>query len=194
MIQLEINGHPHTINPGTIEELESAITAPVPADHGVCRVVVDGHEMGESQLAQCDLAQVRHVRVESAPLREIAQNAVKETSDWIARICGVLESIANDYRLGRESDASGRLVHVADALQVLVHLLHGLHVHLPVDAQTHPEFGAQFEEAQCDLRDAIDGLAQDLEHNDPVVLADRLGYGLPRCLSRFQDLLKEAGA
>jgi len=194
MIELDVNGKPHRIDPRSIEELARAITGPVPSGHGVCRVLVNGREMAESQPAQCDLATVRHVRVESAPFHEIASGAVAETSEWITRICGVLDSIANDYRFGNESQATGRLPNVADALQVLVHLLDGLRAHLPVASGRRTDFTDQWQAAQLELRDAIDDLARDLEAGDPVQLADRTGYTLPRKLSRFRELLAEIDA
>ncbi len=192
MIELEVNGRPQQIEATSVDELERAIGRPVPPDHGVCRIVIDGREMSPSDLRPSEIAQVRHVRVESAPLRDIASNAVDETIDWIGRICGVLESIANDYRLGRESDATGRLPAVADALQVLVHLLHHMHNHLPVDSASLPNFKSDWEAAQIELRTHIDGLAEDLNVGDPISLSDRVGYAIPRSITRFRELLLQS--
>lgn len=191
MIELEVNGKPRTIHPTSMQELEAEIERPVPQDHGVCRLLVNGREIERRQLAEFDLASVRQVHIESAPLASIAQGAVEETAEWIGRICGVLDSVAEDYRFGREADANARLANVIDALQVLVHLLGGIHAHAPVPAPQRSAFSTSWQDAEQDLRLAIDGIGRDLEAHDTVALADLTGYTLPRCLERFRTLLEQ---
>ena len=191
MIELEINGTPHTIHPTSIQELAEQIARPMPRDHGVCRLLVNGREIEQRQLAEYDLASVRKVRVESAPLAQIAQGAVEETIEWIGRICGVLDSVAEDYRLGREGEGHSRLANVIDALQVLTHLLGGIHAHAPVEATRRGTFSAAWEQAEGELRTAIDDIGRDLEAQDYVGLADATGYVLPRCLAQFRALLEQ---
>ena len=191
MIELEINGKPRTIHPTSMQELEAEIERPVPQDHGVCRLLVNGREIERRQLAEYDLASVRQVRIESAPLASIAQSAIEETAEWIGRICGVLDSVAEDYRLGREADANGRLANVIDALHVLVHLLGGIHAHAPIAAAQRHSFSKTWQDAEVALRAAIDGIGRDLEAHDTVALADLTGYTLPRCLGSFRDLLEQ---
>ena len=191
MIELDINGKPRTIHPTSMQELEAEIERPVPRDHGVCRLLVNGREIEPRQLAEYDLASVRKVRVESAPLASIARDAVGETSDWIRRICGVLHSVAEDYRFGREVDANGRLASVIDALQVLVHLLGGIHAHAPIAAEQRASFGKSWQDAEAELRLAIDRIGRGLEAHDTVGLADLTGYALPRCLGSFGTLLEQ---
>jgi hypothetical protein len=194
MIELEINGKPRTIHPTSMQELEAEIERPVPRDHGVCRLLVNDREIERRQLAEYDLASVRKVRIESAPLASIARNAVGETGEWIGRICGVLDSVAEDYRFGREAEANGRLANVIDALQVLVHLLGGIHAHAPIAADRRESFGKAWQEAELELRGAIDDIGRDLEAHDTVALADLTGYTLPRCLGRFGTLLEQVSA
>ena len=191
MIELEINGQPRTIHPTSMQELEAEIERPVPQDHGVCRLLVNGREIERRQLAEYDLASVRKVRIESAPLASIALGAVEETSDWIQRICGVLDSVAEDYRFGREADANGRLASVIDALQVLVHLLGGIHAHAPLAADQRDGFAKAWQGAEVELRSAIDDIGRNLEAHDSVGMADLTGYTLPRCLGRFRGLLEQ---
>ncbi len=191
MIELDINGKPRTIHPTSMQELEAEIERPVPRDHGVCRLLVNGREIEPRQLAEYDLASVRQVRIESAPLASIARDAVGETREWIGRICGVLDSVAEDYRFGRDADANGRLANVIDALQVLVHLLGGIHAHAPIAAAERASFSKAWQEAEIELRAAIDGIGRDLEAHDTVALADLTGYTLPRCLGGFRTLLEQ---
>jgi hypothetical protein len=191
MIELEINGKPRTIHPTSMQELESEIERPVPQDHAVCRLLVNGREIERRQLAEYDLANVRQVRIESAPLASIALGAVEETSEWIGRICGVLDSVAEDYRFGREADANGRLASVIDALQVLVHLLGGIHTHAPIAAPERDSFSTSWQDAEVELRSAIDDIGRLIEAHDGVGLADVTGYTLPRCLASFRTLLEQ---
>lgn len=191
MIELEVNGKPRTIHPTSMQELEAEIERPVPQDHGVCRLLVNGREIERRQLAEYDLASVRKVRIESAPLASIATNAVGETIEWIGRICGVLDSVAEDYRFGREADANGRLANVIDALHVLVHLLGGIHAYAPIAADQRGSFSKAWQDAEVELRATIDGIGRDLEAHDSVALADLTGYTLPRCLGRFRSLLEQ---
>jgi hypothetical protein len=191
MIELEVNGKPRTIHPTTMQELEAELERPVPQDHGVCRLLVNGREIERRQLAEYDLASVRQVRIESAPLASIAQNAADETGEWIGRICGVLDSVAEDYRFGREADANGRLASVIDALQVLVHLLGGIHAHAPIAPAQRGAFSEAWLGAELELRSAVDDIGRDLEAHDAVALADVTGYTLPRCLGRFRSLLEQ---
>jgi hypothetical protein len=194
MIELEVNGKPQTIDPSSMQELEEQIARPVPRDHGVCRLLVNGREIEQRQLAEYELASVRQVRIESAPLADIARGAVDETREWIGRICGVLDSVAEDYRFGREADANARLANVIDALQVLVHLLGGIHAHAPIAPSRRDAFDSEWVKAETELRRAIDDIARDLAAHDYVSLADIAGYALPRCLGQFGGLLERVRA
>jgi len=190
MIELEFNGKPEPIEAASIDELEQAIQRPLPPDHAVYKILIDGKQMAPNELSPHELTRIRRVCVESAPLAEIAERSVDETIEWIGRICGVLDSIANDYRLGRDREATGRLPSVADALQVLVHLLYHIHAHLPIDSHRFPNFKSDWESAELELRDGIDGLAADLGLGDQIRLADRVGYTIPKSLKRFPELLE----
>jgi hypothetical protein len=194
MIDIEVNGSLRTIEPGTVEELRAEVMGPVPADHGICLLRVNGREFVAERWDELELGQVRDVQLRSAPLPEIARAALSETHEWVSRICAVLESISADYRMGREDQANGRLAHVADALHVLAHLLHGIRSHVAMSELQRRHVESEWDHAQGELSSAIDAMANDLVWRDPIALADGTGYALPRTLRAFQSLLKELGA
>ena len=191
MIELRINGETQRVDPGTMEELQHQIARHIPSEHGVCRLLVNGSETSDTRLGQLDLIGVRDVSVESAPLSSIAHDAVSGTVEWIGRICGVLDSIADDYRLGREAEGSNRLASAVDALQVLVNLLQGIRTHAPMQPTDRERMSEEWEQAERELNRVVEGLHVDLQSHDCVALADRTGYALPRCLERFRRLLGE---
>jgi len=192
VIQIAGNGEQRRIDPRSTEQLRDAVLGEVPAGHGVARLRVNGQEFVADRWAELDLGQVREVELRSVPLRELAHGAIAETQDWISRICGVLESIAGDYRRGQEGDANGRLAAVSDALYVLTHLLCGIRAQ-GVDA-SRGDLSARWVAAEEELSAALDAMASDLTWRDPVALSDHTGYALPRTLQTFQDLLKELAA
>jgi hypothetical protein len=196
MIQLDVNGVTSAIDPQSVEELSRAILLPLPHDHGVARVWVDGHEVPGAEIDRCDIATARRISVESAPLCEIARDAVAETAEWIGRICRVLDSIAGDYRRGHDKKATERLVDVADALHVLAHLLHGIGAGLLRDLDPADGVASSWQHAYTALLASVEALASSLAQpsgGDPVAMADQVGYALPRCLSTFRDLLERVG-
>jgi hypothetical protein len=194
MIAIHVNGAERTVTPHSIEELRAEVLGPIPADHGISLLRINGKEFIAERWAELELGQIRDVELRSAPLREMARAAVAETDEWITRICGVLESVSEDYRMGREQQASGRLPQVADALHVLAHLLHGIRAHVELDEPQRRRLDAQWQAAEAELSSAVDAMASDLVWRDPIALADRTGYALPRTLHSFQGLLKELGA
>ncbi len=99
-----------------------------------------------------------------------------------------------DYRLGREQQASQRLTEIADALHVLAHLLHGIRAHIELSEPERRRLEPLWQAAQAELSTAIDAMASDLVWRDPIALADRTGHALPRTLRGFQSLLGELGA
>jgi hypothetical protein len=189
MIQIEINGERRGLAPTSMKELQDLLALAVPRGHGVCIFRVNGRDIADAELASFDLASVRGIEMRSEPLAEIARRSVRETREWIGRICGVLESISSDYRLGRETAGAGRLVQLVDALQVLVHLLEGIHAHMELGDEVRRRIAPQWAGAHSSLCEAIEGIASDLESGDAVQLADRTGYALPRCLGTFRELL-----
>jgi hypothetical protein len=191
MIQVDINGSRRTVAPRSVEELRSFVVGPVPQDHGICVLRVNGAEFLAERWGELDLANVRDVELRSAPLAEIARAAVRETRDWVTRICAALESVSADYRMGREQHANGRLAEVADALHVLVHLLHGIRSNISLAASERAAIESRWLAAEGELSAAIDAMASDLEWRDPIALSDRTGYTLPRILRTFEALLQE---
>jgi hypothetical protein len=194
MIELEINGAGQRIEPGSIGELREQIQRTVPTGHGLCQLIVDGRETSEISLEEYQLSMIRRIEVVTESLVELARKSVDETRDWIGRICQVLDSIAGDYRMGRERDAASRLVEVIDALQVLIGLLSGIHLHLRLDGQEGAQLDDSWDSAELALRDAIEALATDIQSGDPIRLADKTGYVIPRCLGSFHDLLGKFSA
>ena len=95
-----------------------------------------------------------------------------------------LQPIADD-----EADANGRLAGVIDALQVLVHLLGGIHAHAPIADAQRGAFSKAWEDAEVELRSAIDEIGRLIGMHDAIGLADVTGYTLPRCLGHFSTLL-----
>jgi len=191
MIHMNINERGETITPSSIEELRSHINGAIQAGHVISVLRVNGLEVGESRLEDFDVAAIQTLEVRSSLPAELALQSLAETRDWIQRICGVLDSIAQDYRLGRESNGASRLVSVVDALQVLVGLLQGIHVSLELDNSTRASIDTSWQQAEGELKLSVEGLMQDLELGDPVRLADRTGYTLPRSLGRFRDVLAQ---
>ncbi len=189
MIQLEINGVRETSTPQSIAELQEHLRGCVPAGHVVCALSVNGLESAQDRLVDFDVASIRSIEIRTASPAELARDALGETRAWIDRICGVLESIAQDYRLGREANGADRLVSVLDALQVLVGLLSGIHDSLELDPAARARFEGPWREAEGELKLSVEGLMEDLTQGDPLRLADRTSYTLPRSLGRFREVL-----
>ncbi len=189
MIQIDINGDRDSIDPGSIKELQDYIHSKVPDDQVVCVLRVNGNELPESSLEDLTISTIRLVSVKSDTTQALAVASLGDTGDWIERIAEVLDGIARDYRLGNEKDGAGRLVLVIDALQVLVGLLQGIHSSITLEEEHRNRLAIPWEDASIQLRTAIEGLAEDLESGDPIRIADRAGYAVPRSLNRFKELL-----
>lgn len=192
MIQLAINGAAQTVEPSSIKELGDLLRRAVPQGQVAHSLRVNGHEVPDLQLDEFDLGMIRNLEVSTKLITEIARAAAGETVEWIERICGVLESVAADYRMGRDQDGADRLVNVIDALQVLVHLLDQIRDQLSPDLVTR--LTEPWSEAQTSLQSTLAELVSDMETGDPLRLADRTGYSLPRCLGSFRDLLSQIPA
>jgi len=189
MIQLEINGARQTVDPRSIEELSDHLRRAIQPGHVICVLVVNGLEVAESRLDEFDVGSIRTLEVRAAAPADLARQALGETREWIERICNVLDSIAQDYRLGREDNGTARLVPVVDSLHVLVGLLQGIHAALELDHASRARLEAPWKEAENELKRSVEGLMEDLEAGDPVRLADRTGYALPQSLGRFREVL-----
>lgn len=191
MVQLEVNGRRHELAPSSMEELGRRIDAEI-ADGQVIRALrVNGQETAPSRLAGFDVATVHSVEVTSAPPAALARDAADSTIEWIRRICEALESLSRDYRLGHERAATDRLASVIDALQVLVSLLAGIRQFLGLEGSPHGELERRWARAELELRESLEGLALDVEARDPVRIADRTGYALPRSLRDFRGVLED---
>ena len=194
MIELAINGVQQTIEPPSMAELKDCLRESVPDGHVICRLLVNELEVDESRLEDFALNSIHALDMHTAAPGELARSSLPETREWIQRICGVLDSISEDYRLGREGEGANRLISVVDALQVLIGLLDAIHESLPMEAGVKPLFEEPWNEAATELEASVRGLMEDLEAGDPVRLADRTGYVLPRSLGRFRDVLGELSA
>jgi hypothetical protein len=191
MIELEINQTRRQVRPDSGKALRELVLGALPAGHLIQHLDVDGRKLEEGDLAGLDPAQLRSVRVSSASPAELALASLPEATDWIGRLCGVLESIARDYRSGREREAAGRLVDVLDALEVLTALLGRVHRFLEVEPRHREGFERAWRDAESELHRATQSLHDDLKSGDPVRLADRTGYTLPAALRRFAVLLEQ---
>ncbi len=192
MIDLEINGHRQLVDPPSAVELRELLQRSLAPGHLIRALVVDGRAIDEQQLETFDLGNVRSISVGSATPQTIARDSLGEASDWIARIGGVLESISEDFRVGKDQNGRARLTDVIEALQVLVSLLQGLRRFLAVEPDQKTEFESRWMAAESALLEGVKGLFEELESGDPVRLADRTGYTLPRALCQFQELLRWA--
>lgn len=191
MVQLDVNGQRHAVAPGSIEELGRAIDAEIADGQVICALRVNGQEIAPSRLAEFDVAAVRSVEVTSAAPEVLANSAVANTIEWIGRICEALESVSRDYRLGHARAGIDRLGSVIDALQVLVALLSGIRQFLRLDDAAQSARLARWTRAELALRESVEGLALDVERGDPVQIADRTGYALPRSLRDFRGILED---
>ncbi len=191
MIELEVNGNRQAVQPTSGGDLYQMLERELPSGHVIRRIDVDGAAIDAAKLDQIAVEHMRSVVVESCTAAQIAQDSVAETSEWIGRICGVLDQIASEFRLGNASNATERLVEVVDALQVLVGLLSGINEFLEVDPQRHAAFKQEWGDAEAELCGSIEGLFAELQSGDPVALADRTGHSLPRALDRFRKLLEQ---
>jgi hypothetical protein len=191
MVQLEVNGQRHAFAASSMEELVRRIDAEIAEGQVICALRVNGQEIAPSRLAEFDVAAVRSVEVQSAPPRVLAREAVGNTIEWIGRICEALESVSRDYRLGHERAATDRLASVIDALQVLVSLLGGIRQFLGLEGAARGELSARWTRAELELRESVEGLARDMQSGDPVQIADRTGYALPRSLRDFRGVLED---
>ncbi|TDJ02898.1 MAG: hypothetical protein E2O73_01300 [Deltaproteobacteria bacterium] len=194
MIQLQINKVSETIRPSSIGELRGYLQRALQPGHVISVLRVNGLEIAEERLGEFEPDAIRTLEVQTALPADLAWESLTETQEWIERICAVLDSIAQDYRLGREHEGASRLVSVVDALQVLVGLLQGIHASLDLDQGTRGRIAVPWQDAESELKLSVEGLVQDLEQGDPERLADRTGYALPRSLGRFRDVLAEISA
>jgi hypothetical protein len=191
MIELEINDDRRRVRPSSGKALRELVESSLPPGHMIAQLDVDGRSLEADDLARLDPEQLNRVRVRSASPGELARASLPESAEWISRMCGVLESIAHDYRTGRERDAAGRLVDVLDALQVLTALLGGIHRFLEIVPQHREGFDRAWRDAELELQRATQSLHDDLQSGDPVRLADRTGFTLPAALRRFAVLLEQ---
>ena len=133
IFNLEINGNRQLVDPPSTDELRELLQRSLGPGHLIQKLVVNGRAIDEDQLEAVDVESVRSVSVGSATPQTIARNSLGEASDWIARIGGVLESVSEDFRVGKDQNGRARLVDVIEALQVLVSLLQGLRRFLEVE-------------------------------------------------------------
>ena len=194
MIKLEVNGVPHSIEPASIDELRNNLTSATPEGEVRCQLRVNGMEIAETRLDDFSIESILSIETTTARPSDLARQSVSDTADWIARICDVLSSVAEDYRLGRSHDAASRLVSVIDALQVLTGLLKGIHDFIPVDPTDRSEIEQSWKVAEEDLKRSISGLVEDIESGDPIRLADRTGHTLPRSLHSCREMLSRLPA
>lgn len=191
MIELEINDDRRRVQPSSGKALRELVERSIPPGHAIARLDVDGRSLEAEDLTLLDPERLSRVSVRSASPAELARASLPETAEWIGRVCGVLESIARDYRGGREREAAARMVDVLDALQVLTALLGGVRRFLEVEPRHSEGFDRAWREAEGELQRAIESLHGDLQRGDPVRLADRTGFTLPAALRRFAVLVEQ---
>jgi hypothetical protein len=189
VITLEINGKQQSLEAETIDDVLKRIRDAIPPTEVTCLIRVNGIEMSEDQLGDFSVSSIQTIEVQTANPGALARESLGETQQWIERICGVLSSIAADFRLGRDKEGANRLVTIVDALQVLVGLLQGIHTCLELEQGQRVALDRVWEEAEVDLKNSIASLLQDMENGDPVRLADSAGHTLPRSLGRFREIL-----
>ena len=192
MIDLEINGSRQLIDPPSTEELRELLKRSLGPGHLIQTLVVNGRAIDEEQLETFEVGTVRSVTVGSATPQTIARESLGEASDWITRIEGVLESVSEDFRVGKDQNGRARLTDVIEALQVLVSLLQGLRRFLEVEPDRKTEFESRWLAAETALLEGVKGLFEELQSDDPVRLADLTGYTVPRALGQFQELMRWA--
>jgi hypothetical protein len=191
MMEIEINGSRRTLDPTSIDELRGYLSGALPTDEVICVLRVNGENVAEEDLRSYDVASIRNVEVQSARPETLARDAIPETIDWILRLCGMLRSLGEDYRCGRERQAAERLVSVADALQVLVGLLSGIREFAALNAATQGLVDGPWDTAERDLQLALDAFVSEFENGDSVRLADLLSHELPRILESFNFVLEK---
>ena len=191
MIELEINDRAQRVRPESGRDLRELVERALPPGHQIQQLQVDGRNLDAGELGDLDPERLRSIRVRSASPEQMARESLPETAEWLGRMCGVLESIAGDYRTGREREAAGRLVDVLDALQVLTALLGGIRRFLDVSQEHRTGFEHAWREAENELQRATFELHADLQSGDPVRLADRTGWTMPAALRRFAVLLEQ---
>jgi hypothetical protein len=192
MIDLEINGSRQLIDPPSTEELRELLKRSLGPGHLIQTLVVNGRAIDEEQLETFEVGTVRSVTVGSATPQTIARESLGEASDWITRIGGVLESVSEDFRVGKDQNGRARLTDVIEALQVLVSLLQGLRRFLELEPDRKTEFESRWLAAETALLEGVKGLFEELQSDDPVRLADLTGYTVPRALGQFQELMRWA--
>jgi hypothetical protein len=189
MIDLEINGNRQVVNPPSSKELHDLLRKLLAPGHLIRTLNVNGRTIDEEELDEFAVESMHSVSVGSATPQAIARESLTEAADWIARIGGVLESIAEDFRIGKQQQGQSRLSDVVEALQVLVNLLQGIRRFLEVEPIRKSDFEGRWSGAEAALLENVKGLFAELEDGDPVRLADRTGYSLPRALTQFRDVL-----
>lgn len=187
MIDVEINGTRETVSPDSVAELRRIVAGSLPSGEVICSLRVNGREHPESGLDEYDLRSIQNLEVKTETPERLARGALGETVDWISRIQSALDSIARDYRFGRDTRAADRLLEVLDVLQVLLGLLAGIRANLPPAARREEDW----RDAEAKLLEAVKGFEADLKSRDGVRIADRIAYALPRALDRFRALLED---
>jgi hypothetical protein len=191
MMEIEINGSRRTLDPASIDELRGHMSGALPADEVICVLRLNGQDVSEEDLPTYDVASIRSLEIQTARPEALARDAIPETIDWIRRLCGMLRSLGDDYRSGRERDAVERLIPLADALQVMVGLLSGIREFAGLNPSTQAVVDGPWEAAEHELHLALDAVLSEFEKGDSVRLADLLSHELPRILERFNILLEK---
>jgi hypothetical protein len=189
MIEIEINGSRRTLDPASIDELRGYIDGALPANEVIRVLRVNGDNAEREELGNRDLASIRTLEIRTAQPETLARDAAPETIAWIGRVAELISSIGQDFRHGREREATARLVSAADALQVVSGLLSAIRQFAISDQSTGESLDHEWGTAESELRVAVDALVADLENGDPVRLADLLIHELPRILEQFAALL-----
>jgi hypothetical protein len=190
MIEIEINGNRRSLDPRSVDELRGYIDGALPASEVICLLRVNGDDAEREDLGTRDLASIRNLEIRTAQPETLARGAVPETIEWIGRVGELLSSIGQDFRYGREREATARLISAADALQVMSGLLSAIRQFAVSDPLTGGQLENEWKTSESELRLAVDALVSDLENGDPVRLADLLSHRLPRILEQFAALLE----
>jgi hypothetical protein len=191
MIELEINDRAQRVRPESGKALRELVVGALPPGHVIGELRVDGRNVDAAELGELDPQRLQSIRVRSASPEQVARASLPGTTEWLGRVCSVLEAIAADYRTGREREAALRLVDAIDALQVLTALLGGIRRFLEVAPEHRRGFEQAWREAEEELQRATLELHADLQGGDPVRLADRTGWTMPAALRRFAVLLEQ---
>ena len=151
----------------------------------VVAVEVDGEALSADELDRLELRpleNVKRVRVERRPSREIAYGVLEQGSDYTQRILAFVREIVDAYRDGKSESANRGLADVLDSLTVLTGITYSISGVL-VDAAT--ELAA----LQGEIQPWLEEMLEAQQGEDLIRIADLLEYEITPRIGQWGEAM-----